>query len=59
MFPQQCDLGQKSTLHAVKSNRPIKLESTLEEEESSEKPLCSIADLQLNSEERMNVDETG
>jgi parkin len=45
---QQCDLGQKSTLHAVKSNRPVKMDAPLEEEpETSEQ---SMVDSQLNQE---------
>ncbi|KAH8327610.1 hypothetical protein KR074_002853 [Drosophila pseudoananassae] len=62
---EQCDLGQQSVLHAIRQRPPVrrqKIESaTLEEEEPSpleepSKPLNeTLLDLQLESEERLNI----
>lgn len=55
---QQCDLGQQSVLHAIKSKKRVKLPSTSNslieesEEEQGSKPLCeTLKDLTFSSEE--------
>ncbi|XP_055911271.1 E3 ubiquitin-protein ligase parkin [Eupeodes corollae] len=64
---EECDLGQQSILHAIKT-RPRQsiidkkhTESILTEEELQEeasKPLCeTLVDLQLQSDERVNISE--
>lgn len=69
---QECDLGEKSIIHAVKNRlKPVRitkesLDAPLEEEFNEEeasanlsaKPLCeTLVDLQLNLEERINIAE--
>lgn len=64
---EECDLGQRSILHAIKSRprpkniKPTKIDSTFPEEDSSEepsKPLCeTLVDLQLLDGERLNISE--
>ena len=68
---QECDLGQRSILHAIKSRpRPTKFlkeahnnSAVLEEESAGEepsKPLCeTLVDLQLQDAERVNIAEEG
>jgi parkin len=67
--PQECDLGQQSVLHAVKARSRISNNSTktkkcldsvfdesAEEAGMSSKPFSStLVDLQLNEEERQNI----
>lgn len=72
MYSKECDLGQKSILHAVKARRnvPTKeklnatnshsiLEESTEEHEPS-KPLSqTMTDLQLGTREREQITENG
>ncbi|XP_037934192.1 E3 ubiquitin-protein ligase parkin isoform X2 [Teleopsis dalmanni] len=63
---EECDLGQQSVLHAIRlrpQQQRQRMHSTVMEEESlsieePSKPLCeTLVDLQLQSEERVNINE--
>lgn len=64
---QECDLGQRSVLHAVKTRERPKnltkrsLESALEEvNEEPSRPLCeTMVDLEMDPHERSNLPEDG
>ncbi|XP_030242282.1 E3 ubiquitin-protein ligase parkin isoform X1 [Drosophila navojoa] len=59
---EQCDLGQQSVLHAIRLRPPVrerKASALMEEESSPEEPSKplneTLLDLQLESEERLNI----
>lgn len=63
---KECDLGQKSILHAVKTRTRMPSVNQMnvsiieEEEQEPTKPLSqTLIDLQLESQERENISEDG
>ncbi|CAD7083227.1 unnamed protein product [Hermetia illucens] len=63
---EECDLGQRSILHAVKARsrqtglarKPLELDLPEEQLEEPSKPLCeTLVDLELQNEERENISE--